>query len=246
MEILEQQERLAFMATEIHGYLRTDLRHGEKFLPSPFFIEVFGNPDSGKSSAIKSLYIFLRRHGFRVKKPLEGAEEISDDIPRDTPEFNLATGTYATGFLTHLHHAHTHDVVILDRGIFDAYSQMSGWEKKGKLSKDEMHAYQTFFLSPFWAPRVTACFVMICDPAVAIERTMKESRTTVLGGSTTPESIAAMRGACIETYEELKDSYPLHLIDTSHMSAAVVADTMNAMVLERLLAKARERKNAKR
>jgi thymidylate kinase len=235
----------SFMATEIHGYLRSDLRHGEHFLPSPFFIEVFGNPDSGKSSAIKSLYIFLRRHGFRVKKPLEGAEEISDDIPRSTPEFNLATGIYATDFLIRLHHAHTHDVVILDRGIFDAYSQMSSWHKKGKLSTEERDAYQAFFLSKLWTPRVTACFVMVCDPKVAIERTMQESRTTVLGGSTTPESIMAMRDSCIETYEALKDKYPLHLIDTSALTVAGVADMMNTLVLEKLLQHTRARRDMK-
>ena len=87
---------------------------------------------------------------------------------------------------------------------------------------------------------------MICDPSVAIERTMKESRTTILGGSTTPESIAAMREACIETYEALKDTHPLHLIDTSALTAAEAADMMNAMALEQLLLQVRERKKAKR
>lgn len=228
-------ERMDFMAGEIRAYLRTDLRHDHKFLPSPFFLEFVGQPDAGKTSAIKSLYIFLRRHAFRVKKPLEGAEEFSDDIPRSSPEFNLATGIYALQFLTTLHHAHTHDVVMLDRGIFDAYIQMKSWRMKGMLSEREMRTYQDFFLSRFWAERITNCYILTCDPEVSIERTKKESRTTKLGGSTTPESIALMRQASVESYEELKDRYPLTLVDTSHLSIEEAADTINMLVLERLL-----------
>lgn len=225
------------LAGLVRGYLRHDLRHGDGFLPAPFFVELFGNPDSGKSSAGKSLYMFLRRHKFRVKKPLEGAEEISDDIPRSSPEFNLATGAYAVKFLTHEHHMHTHDVVILDRGIFDAYGQMASWHSAGRLTMEEMRIYQEYFLSRFWAPRVTVAIALVCDPEVAIRRTQKEARTKQLGGSTTPESIARMRASTITTYEELRTTYPVHLIDTSRLSIEEVADRVNNIVLESMYAR---------
>lgn len=242
MEQFESGERNAFMATEILSHLRSDIRHSQMFLPPPFFLEFTGQPDSGKSSAIKSLYIFLRRHGFRIKKPLEGAEEISDDIPRSSPEFNLATGAYAVKFLTYLHHMHTHDVVMLDRGIIDAYMQMKSWRMKGKLTEREMRSYQEYFTSRFWASRLTNCYILTCDPEVSIARTQREARTDKLGGSTTPESIALMRKASIETYEELKDRFPLTLVDTSKFTIEEAADHINALVLERLVVATRERK----
>jgi thymidylate kinase len=235
-------ERANFIINEIHAFLRTDLRHGNDFLKPPFVVEFFGNPDSGKSSAIKSAYTNLRRHSFHIKKPLEGAEEISDDIPRSSPEFNVATGVYAVNLLMHLYHLHKHDMVIFDRGIFDAYGQMVRWNKKGKLSDEEMRMYQQFFTSQFFAPRMTLGIAMICDPDVAMARDQRSSRTKILGESTNPDAINSMRDATIQTYEELRGRFPLALIDTSHMTLEEVADTVNALLLEKFLETARASK----
>ncbi len=233
-------ERERFIISETHAYLRTDLRHGHDFLKPPFIVEFFGNPDSGKSSAIKSAYTKFRRHGFHIKKPLEGAEEISDDIPRSSPEFNVATGVYVVNHLMHLHHLHKHDIVIFDRGIFDAYGQMLRWNKKGKLSDEHMRMYQDFFTSEFFAPRMTLGIAMTCSTDAAMERDARSARTKLLGESTNPDAINSMRDATIETYEKLKGRFPLVLIDTSNMSLGEVADTVHALLLEKFLEKARE------
>lgn len=237
--ILLDPERADFIIREVHAHLRTEFRHGHDFLKPPFIVEFFGNPDSGKSSAIKSAYTNLRRHGFHIKKPLEGAEEISDDIPRSSPEFNVATGVYVVNLLMHLHHLHKHDVVIFDRGIFDAYGQMARWNKKGKLSDEETRMYQNFFTSQFFAPRMTLGIAMVCDPDVAMARDRKSSRTKLVGESTNPDAINSMRDATIQTYEELRGRFPLALIDTSHMSLEDVADTVQALLLEKFLETAR-------
>jgi hypothetical protein len=234
--------RADFIINETHAFLRTDLRHGNEFLKPPFIVEFFGNPDSGKSSAIKSAYTNLRRHGFHIKKPLEGAEEISDDIPRSSPEFNVATGVRTVNLLMHLHHLHKHDIVIFDRGIFDAYGQMARWNKKGKLSDDDIHMYQRFFISQFFAPRMTLGIAMICDSDVAMARDQRSSRTKLIGESTNPDAINSMRDATIQTYEELRGRFPLALIDTSKMTLEDVADTVHALMLEKFLETARASK----
>src|SRR3989344_1653613 len=81
-------------AERILKYLKVNHRYGESFLTRPFFVEFTGSPDSGKSTAINNLYHSFKDLGFRVFKPLEGAEAIQH-IPRSTPLYNIRTAMYA-------------------------------------------------------------------------------------------------------------------------------------------------------
>lgn len=50
MNNAEKAEKLQLMVERLHGYLRTDFRYGDHFLPAPFMIEFTGSPDSGKTT----------------------------------------------------------------------------------------------------------------------------------------------------------------------------------------------------
>ena len=127
-------------------YLKSDRRYDKNHLPRPFFLEFTGSPSSGKTTTITELDKFLRRQGFRILRPQEGAEVIRH-IERNTPLYNIRTAIYATTQLIDISASHSYDIVIFDRAIFDPYCWMLYWREKNLLTDEEMLLYQTFFLS---------------------------------------------------------------------------------------------------
>src|SRR3989344_3657761 len=116
-------------AHRILAYLKKDVRHDHSFLPRPFFVEFLGSPSAGKTTAITEMDKFLRRMGFRVLRPQEGAEVIRH-IPRTTPLYNIRTGLYALSLLIDESYGHLYDIIIFDRCVFDAYCWMMYWLEK--------------------------------------------------------------------------------------------------------------------
>src|SRR5512134_3371694 len=101
-------------AQRILDYLKAHIRYDNGFIPRPFFVEFTGTPSSGKTTSIVKMYQFLRRLGFRVAKPLEGAEAIQH-ISRKTPVYNIRTGLYALTMLLDESHMHNYDIIMFDR-----------------------------------------------------------------------------------------------------------------------------------
>ena len=236
-------ERLEFVVEELHGYLRSDLRHGDHFLPAPFMIEFTGSPDAGKTTCITELDKFLHRHDFRVLIPQEGAQAIRH-IHRKTPEYNIRTGLYALNMLIDFAHGHSYDVVIFDRSIFDAYAWMMYWEDKKLLSSEERNTIQQFFLSRFWVDRIIASYFVICEPDEAVRRGQRIAVSDKLGDSSNHESIRKSVERHKKMHAELSTEYPqLKLIDTTHMGEAEMIAHVTTTTMETLLAKARERRN---
>jgi len=233
------KDRLQLMVEQLHGYLRTDLRYGDKFLPAPFMIEFTGSPDSGKTTCIKELDKLLHRSDFRVFIPQEGAEVIRH-IGRDTPEYNIRTGLYALNMLMDFTHGHMYDIVIFDRSIFDAYTWMIYWEGKGLLSPQERETIQNFFLSRFWTDRLITSYIVLCEADEAVRRGQRIAASENLGASSNPESIRKSVERHQQMFAELSPRYPqLHLVDTTHMDEKTMVEHIATTTMEALLAKAR-------
>ncbi len=241
MNTNETTERLRLMVDQLHLYLRTELRYGNNFLPSPFMIEFTGSPDSGKTTCIKELDKLLHRSDFRVFIPQEGAEVIRH-INRDTPEYNIRTGTYALNMLMDFAHGHMYDIVIFDRAIFDAYTWMMYWEGKKLLSEKEREIFQNYFLSRFWTDRIIAAYIVICEADEAVRRGQRIAASENLGASSNPESIRKSVERHQKMYAELSPHYSqLHLVDTTNMNEKTMVEYIVTTTMEALIAKARER-----
>lgn len=231
------QEAHEAKARRVLEYLKSHLRYDNGHLPRPFIVEFTGSPSAGKSTTITELYKFLRRLGFRVSKPLEGAEEIQH-IPRTTPAYNVRTGIYALAKLLDESFTHTHDVVLLDRGIFDAYVWMMYWRDKGKLDETEEKAIQSFFLSRYWADNVDAAYFMVCQPEEAVRRELRIALSKRLGETTRPASVAKLIARYTEAYGRLKGDHPqLQLVDTTALNEQQMIDLIATQTLDAMDAK---------
>lgn len=228
---MDRENVFETQAQKILAYLKNSIRYDESFLPRPFFLEFTGSPSSGKTTTITELDKFLRRHGFRVLRPQEGAEVIRH-IPRTTPLYNIRTGLYALSKLIDESYGHLYDVVIFDRCIFDVYSWMMYWEEKSKLSQEEKVLIQQFFLSRFWTDKIDAAYFMICDPEEALKRELRIALSQKLGETTNPETIKTLVKRYKSAYEILSPEYKqLRLMDTTGVGEQVMIETIAREIL---------------
>lgn len=224
--IFEQKAKI------ILDYLKSNVRYSDNFLPRPFFLEFTGSPSAGKTTTITELDKFLRRQGFRVLRPQEGAEVIRH-IERTTPLYNIRTGLYALNLLIDLSASHLYDVVIFDRCIFDAYCWMMYWQEKGKLNCEEKNIIQSFFTSRFWTDKIDAAFFMICDTKVAMQRELRIALSQKLGETTNPKTVESLVKRYKTAFRNLAPRYgQIHLLDTTKMDEQKMVEAVAVKVLE--------------
>lgn len=228
---MDRENVFELQARQILAYLKSHFRYDEGFLPRPFFLEFTGSPSAGKTTTITELDKFLRRRGFRVLRPQEGAEVIRH-IPRTTPLYNIRTGLYALSKLIDDSYGHLYDIVIFDRCIFDAYCWMMYWEEKSKLAKEEKFLIQQFFLSRFWTDKIDAAYFMVCDPKEAMKRELRIALSQKLGETTNPATIDTLVKRYKSAYEILSTEYKqLRLMDTTNIDEHVMVETIAQEIL---------------
>ena len=219
----------------LHKYLKTRERYDGTFLPSPFFVEFAGTPSAGKTTIIKELYKFLKRNGFKVAIPQEGAEVVPH-THRGTPKYNIRTGMYALEILLRLQQGHEYDFVLFDRCIFDAYVWMTYWHEKERLSAEEMRLLQGYFLFRGWSNDILRAYYVVCDPHVAIEREFGVAVSHKLGETTNPNVIERLIKLHRKAHADLKDQFPqLQYFDTTNLGRQqmiedVTLDLFNSLV----------------
>lgn len=207
------------------------LRRGR--FPRPFIIEVTGSPDSGKTTTLKILDSFFRRQGYRVWKPLEGAEAIRE-IPRKSHRYNIATGIYALAHLLNNLGNGELDLILFDRCVYDAWCWQLYWQQKKDISGEEAKILKAFFAHRDWKNNVDIAFFIMCNPEIAIGRDRQWSLTKKAGSFTNIKTVTELFSIFKTGYEYFKkQKAPVALIDTTELNpqqvaSEVLAHTLNA------------------
>ena len=225
-EMTEFERRARLVAP----YFNKKLRRGKDILPPPFIVELLGTPSGGKSTLIRELDKFLKRQGFRVWHPQEGAEAVRY-LDRTTYFYNLATGFYGYQILMQESEGHQYDFVLFERCVFDAYTWMKYSNKKGQLTAEMMRMLQESFL--VCAPRIDCAFFVVSQPDTAMKRETKNELTRQLGNHTRPEVIQFLYECNVESYNELKNSFTnLFLFDTTCMQEKEMVQSVARIMLD--------------
>lgn len=229
MENLTEFERRTRL---VAPYFNRKLRHGKDILPPPFIVEFLGTPSGGKSTLVRELDKFLKRQGFRVWHPQEGAEAVRY-LDRTTPFYNIATGLYAYQILMQVSEGHQYDFVLFERCIFDSYTWMKYWQKKGLLKEETAQMLQESFLTG--AGRIDGGFILFCNDNVAIARETKNELTAQLGNHTNPDTIKFLLECNRESYEELRVRFPnIFLLDTALLDEKTMVQNAARHILDLL------------
>ena len=112
----------------------------------PLVIEFTGSPNSGKTSCIHSIKSSLEEMGFKVDVKQEDAELVPKCVPKKTWVRNM---WIAAGQIQSLIEAmfFDGDVVLLDRGYYDALFWANFLYKEGICYQDEAKMLTDFFNS---------------------------------------------------------------------------------------------------
>jgi predicted NUDIX family phosphoesterase/thymidylate kinase len=188
-------ENLEAMAASIKAKL-------EKKGPRPLFIEFSGTPKSGKTTVATGLDLFFRRNAFSVEKVYERAST----CPIGNKQhmfFNIWTACATlNAMLTAIDK--DVDVVIIDRGIYDAIIWMNFLQIIGRLAPEEFSVIRNFLLLPRWREVMDVVFVMIVDPDKAIEREHKHLLTEKSGSIMNKNTLSKFNRSLQETSEDIK------------------------------------------
>ena len=194
----------------------------------PFFVEFAGTPKSGKSTCIDTIGHFFRRLEFKVLAPTEGASKRTPYyLKNDFVAFNTWSASYA---LTHIlegrYGSDQYQIVILDRGLFDALAWFQLLKNEGDVSDDDCSTIQEFLLVDHWRQFVDMIFLFETDPGTSLNREESEKLINEPGRAMNPDFLTKLN----EAYDEIERQFgskfsALHVVNTSNVQGTSPRET---------------------
>ena len=147
-------------ATKLHSII--------ELAPRAFVVEFAGTPKSGKSTSVEAIRHFFKRFGFGVHVLSERAAQCP--IPMKGHLF-FNTWCATTMLAELLENVDTKtDIIIADRGLFDALIWFQTQFKRGELSGDELKHIENFLLMDRWKNLFDLVAVLRASATTAINR----------------------------------------------------------------------------
>lgn len=183
----------------------------------PIIIEFCGMPKSGKTTCINALDIFLRRNMIRSTVVTERASMCAISNKFD-PAFNLWNLFSMSCELLRLKQLNSHDVIILDRGIFDAACWLEWQAKQRYLRKSEKDRFINFLDTDSMRGLVDLVCIFTVDEDESIRREHSSLLTNKKGSIMRREILSEFKRSVIETKDSFGKSFiKLINIDTTSM-----------------------------
>ena len=162
------------------------LRSIIELAPRAFVVELAGTPKSGKSTSVEAIRHFFKRFGFSVHVLTERAALCP--IPmKGHLFFNTWCATTMLAELLESVETNT-DIIIADRGLFDALIWFQTQAKRGELLEEELDRIEKFLLMNRWKNLFDLVVVLHADAATAMNRE-NSHRITQRTGSIMNESM---------------------------------------------------------
>lgn len=202
----------------------------------PIVIEFSGSPKSGKTSCINSLELFLKRNGFCVEIVHERAS-VCPVNDKHSPMFNLWTSCMSiSAMLGVLERKEINcDVLILDRGIFDAFCWFNWLLSKKFMEEEQKKVIEDFLMMDALRNRIDIVFVFCAEPTISIEREYATLLTDKLGTIMNNEVLSEYLSSIQIAIEEKKPYFhSISKIDTSRKTQDEVGKEVTEITLTTL------------
>jgi hypothetical protein len=173
--------------------------------PRPFIIEFAGTPKSGKSTSVEAIRHFFTRQGFKVHVLVERASVCP--IPMKGHLFfnTWCASTMLAELLASIETAV--DIIIVDRGLFDALVWLTLQLQRGELTASEATIIEAFLLLPRWRNLIDLPVVMSVSAEEAITRENSARVTTKSGSIMNPEVLKAITASVRLTIERYQSHF---------------------------------------
>jgi predicted NUDIX family phosphoesterase len=145
-----------------------EVRRLLEFASRAFVIEFAGTPKAGKTTSVEAIRHFFNRQGFRVHVLLERASVCP--IPMKGHLF-FNTWCASTMLAELIANIDTEtDLIIVDRGLFDALVWLTLQRERGELTGREAKAIEEFLLLDRWRSLIDLAVIMNVSAEEAIKR----------------------------------------------------------------------------
>lgn len=213
-----------------------------------FIIEFAGMPKAGKSGCIRTLRQYFSsgskirvkelsalKRPYRIHTPAEGVSLRTPGLlKQNLLDYNSWAGAYALQELLQARHDNYHDIVILDRGPWDAGCWLEYVKQvplDQAIAKEEVDKMVAFFQSPHWMRCADLHVVLVVDPDKAAEREHDERLITHQGPASDRELMSAMKKIYEKRFPLLQQLKKKHCPQVGDASAMLM-DTTNDAPLE--------------
>jgi len=234
-KLIKELQKLA------EGVLALKKEHRQK---RPIVIEFSGSPKAGKTSCINSLVLFLKRNDFTVDIVQERASvcPVSD---KQSPMFNLWTACMSlAGLIGTLENKKNRvDVLILDRGIFDALCWFQWLVDNKKMEKKQKEITENFLLMEELVKCIDIVFAFCVSPKVSIEREYATLLTDKLGSIMNEKVLGEYLKSIEDTINSKRNFFhKVFKIDTTNKDqnevgkevTKITLDTLKYLLMERI------------
>jgi predicted NUDIX family phosphoesterase len=204
----------------------------------PLIIEFSGSPKSGKTTVIGVLSLFFRRNNFRVETFTERASISPIANRKGHPDFNVWVSCASLQGLIESMEKDI-DLLILDRGLFDALAWNRLLARTGQITPQEAETIEAFFAMDRWTRMVDLVCVMTCDPATSIEREyanqLTRKRGTIMEASILEQLNLAMDDTLARCSPKFKRTIVVDTTNTDTRRGAIEIAQQTLGVLRRIL-----------
>lgn len=238
----ENIEKLEILAQEV---LKLKNLHRQR---RPIIIEFCGSPKAGKTSSIAALNIFLKRNGFKTTVLTERASicPISD---KQSPVFNVWTCSATINEINEkMDKANSEsedhvDVILCDRGIFDALCWFRWLKGRNKMSEEEYDILTHFAMLNRWQKNIDLVYIFLTTPEESIRREYANLLTNKRGSIMNEDILTQYKNAVEETLKEyesafratcVKDTTGREQNDVSYEVTEKTLQTLKDMLMEKI------------
>jgi hypothetical protein len=138
----------------------------------PFIVELAGTPKAGKTTALHVLHRFFKECGYRVQEMRERAAECPIAMKG---HFFFNTWTTTTMLASMIESLESKaDVLLLDRGLFDAIVWLEAQSREHQVTSKEREVCREFVLLDRWRKVTDLTCVLTVAPTEALRRENKD------------------------------------------------------------------------
>lgn len=188
----------------------------------PYFVEVLGTPEAGKTTTIKEVISSLTSKGYNVKYIQESAEIVPTEFPKASIEAHIWMRLHTAQEIL-LSSFSTFDIIIVDRGILDTMFWDYLFFKRDKLTEKQLSSVDNFFKNLGFMPDFV--IILSTSPEEAILRRGGEGRIV------TKKFIESFN-TDLKSFSEKQITIPKLEIDTTNMSVETVSKQVEKAILQ--------------
>ena len=217
---------------EINRKISEDL-HTMEILTAikPFVVEVFGTPNSGKSTAIRELEKTLKDKKIKYKIIYEVASQcgIKNKL---SLEFNLWTLNETLKQLIETVSG-DYDIVICERGLIDTICWCELYLQNNLMTSDEYRKIVDYILLERFVGQIKCEFIFKCSDKTSLQREKNNGANGIMG-TIKNENVLSKYNSCldriIEKYGDVFKS--IVVIDTDNLSQKAINEIFISKIFE--------------